>query len=134
MRSWNAVHNKNHLLQIAMKHLAGDAQISFEGALAALGFFELQGIQTEETAVLKRNTEWPRQDFVVASLNPESVQSLIKALGETVPRSVLHIQIARKGKLEFGAYDNFDPQALFLGEAFGDELLNDLIAQGILEL
>jgi hypothetical protein len=70
----------------------------------------------------------------VASLNPESVQSLIKALGGTVPRSVLHIQIARKGKLEFGAYDNFDPQALFLGEAFGDELLNDLIAQGILEL
>jgi len=116
-----------------MNHLAGDAQISFEGALDALGFFELQGIQIEETAILKRNTVWPRQDFVVASLSPESIQSLIKALGGTIPRSVLHIQIAKDGKLEFGAYDNFDPQALFLGEAFSDELLNGLIAQGILE-
>ena len=116
-----------------MKHLAGDAQISFEGALDALGFFELQGIQTEETATLKRNTVWPRQGFVVASLNPESIQPLIKALGGTIPRSVLHIQIAKNGKLEFGAYDNFDPQSLFLGEAFGEEFQNDLIAQGVLE-
>ena len=69
----------------------------------------------------------------MASLNPESIQSLIKALGGTIPRSVLHIQIAKNGKLEFGAYDNFDPQTLFLGEAFSDELLNDLIEQGILE-
>jgi hypothetical protein len=133
MPSWNAVHNKNHLLRAAMKHLAGDAQISFEGALEALGFFELHGIQAEETAILKRNTVWPRQDFVVASLSPESIQSLIKALGGTIPRSVLHIQVPKNGKLEFGAYDNFDPQTLFLGEAFSDELLNDLIAQGILE-
>jgi hypothetical protein len=69
----------------------------------------------------------------VASLNPESIQSLIKALGGTIPRSILHIQIAKNGKLEFGAYDRFDPQALFLGEAFSDEFLNDLIALGILE-
>ena len=40
---------------------------------------------------------------------------ILKAMGGLVPRSVIHVQIEKAGRLEFGAYDNFSPDCLFFG-------------------
>jgi hypothetical protein len=127
------VHFKNQLLFAAMKQLAGNAEISFEGDLSSLGLLAVPGASTHETFVLKRNTMRPRQDFVILPLETNTIGSVQRAMGGTIPKSVLHIQIAKAGRLEFGAYDRFHPSALFFGKALGSDFLDALISKGILE-
>jgi len=115
-----------------MNELAGDAQISFEGDLQTLGILSLPRATTDESNALKRNTLWPKQDYVVLPLLSETVGTVIAAMGETIPHAIIHIQIAKAGKLEFGAYDNFDPQSIFFGRALTQPFLDSLIAEGIL--
>src|ERR1035437_3911064 len=126
------IKNKNRLLLAFMKELAGDAQISFEGDLQALGLLGLPGASTEESNVLKRNTLWPRQDFVVLPLEAQAVGAVIAAIGGTISHAIIHIQIEKAGKLEFGAYDNFHPQSMFFGGAVTQSFLDSLVAEGIL--
>ena len=130
---WIAIHFKNQLLLVVMKHLAGNAEISFEGELSSLGLLVLPGASTEETEVLRRNTIWPRQGYVIVPLTPDTIQPIFRAIGGTIPRGIIHIQIAKDGKLEFGAYDRFHPDALTFGGAFSKEFLDDLVSQGIIE-
>ena len=132
---WKAVHFKNQLLFAVMKRLAGDdVEISFEGDLSSLPLLRMPGASREESNVLKRNTLQPRQDFVILPMGPDAIRSIQSAIGGTIPRSILHIQVSRAGKLEFGAYDRFHPEALFFGESLGDDFLNDQIARGILDM
>jgi hypothetical protein len=130
---WTVVHFKNQLLLRVMKQLAGDAEISFEGDLHSLSLLSALGASTEETDLLKRSTNWPRQDFVILPLEPDTIQSIQRAMGGTIPKSVLHIQIAKAGRLEFGAYDQFHPGALFFGEALSSGFLDALVCDGILK-
>ncbi len=60
------VRDKRRFLVAAMEELAGAARISFEGDLSATNVSKLNGASGEETQVLKRNTLWPKQDFVAA--------------------------------------------------------------------
>jgi len=125
--------DKNRLLRSAMRELAGDAEVSFEGDLKALQLMNLPASSTEETNALKRNTTWPHQDFIVVPLTPLTVEKIIAAMGGTIPRSILHIQIAKAGNLEFGAYDNFAPGMLFLGNATNDSFIDSLKSAGVIE-
>ena len=47
-------------------------------------------------------------------------------------KDIVHIQIEKDGELEFGSYDNFDPECIvcFLGVSV--DLLNSLKDKGIL--
>ena len=132
-RLWIAIHFENRLLLAVMKLLAGNAEISFEGDLSSLGLLDLAGASTNETEILRRNTIWPRQDYVVVPLTPDTIQLIFRAIGGTIPQGIIHIQIAKEGKLEFGAYDRFHPDALTFGEIFRKDFLDDLVSQGILE-
>ena len=116
-----------------MEELAGNAEISFEGDLSALGLLGLPDASTGETASLKRNTQWPKCDLVVLPLTASTVPGIIKALGGTIPRRILHIQIAKDEKLEFGAYDNFHPESLYVGASLSQTFMNSLISEGMLE-
>jgi hypothetical protein len=127
------IRNKNHMLLSVMKELAGDAQISFEGDLRKLHLAEVPSASGEETAVLKRNTLWSKQDFVIVPLEPGGIKSIITAIGGTIPDEIEHIQIAKAGKLEFGAYDNFHPHAIAMGDALGDAFLDSLITEEVLQ-
>jgi hypothetical protein len=71
----------------------------------------------EATAALKRNTLWPKQDFVVVPLEPLASKTIISAIGRTVSGTIIHIQIEKHGLLQSGAYDNFHPQCIFFGSA-----------------
>lgn len=66
---------------------------------------------------LKRNTLRPKQDFVIVLLEPSTVEKIIPAIGGSVPKAILHIQIEKNGVLQFGAYDNFYPECIFFGSA-----------------
>jgi hypothetical protein len=69
-----------------MRELVGTARISFEGDLNATAVAHLAGASADETEILKRNTLWPKQDFVVLPLETDLVGAIIAAIGGTVPR------------------------------------------------
>lgn len=100
-----------------MTELAGAAHVSFEGDLSATRIANSPGASGEETQVLKRNTLRPKQEFVILPLEADLVTAIVSAVGGTVPRSILHIQIEKENRLELGLYDNFAPNASFFGPA-----------------
>jgi hypothetical protein len=117
-----------------MEHLAGDAHISFEGDLSDVVFPEELGGSSEETEVLKRNTLAPRQDFIVLPLKPDTVEPILKVVlrDYRFQNRIVHIQIEREGRLEFGAYDNFDPDGVVCFCGVPDALLDRLMTNGVL--
>jgi hypothetical protein len=127
------VRDKRAFLIAAMQELAGTAHISFEGDLSATTVPRLTGASGNETAVLKRNTLFPPQDFVVLPLEADLVRTIIAAIGGTVSRSILHIQIEKDGRLELGMYDSFDPAASFFGSRLTPEFFDRLSSNGILK-
>jgi len=124
------INDRRLFLVAVMEELAGAAHVSFEGDLSTTKVFDMAGVSKEETPVLKRSTLWPKQDFVVLPLEPNCAKGIITAIGGTVPKSILHIQIEKSGCLEIGLYDNFDPKAMFLGSALTQSLLNRRKSQG----
>jgi hypothetical protein len=126
------VRDKRKFLVAAMEELAGAARISFEGNLSTTSVFKLNGASGDETQVLKRNTLRPKQDFVVLELEPDLVKPIIAAIGGTVPRGILHIQIEKGSHLELGWYDNFNPKASHFGPALTPLFFGKLEAEGIL--
>jgi hypothetical protein len=126
------IRDKRLFLIAVMEELAGTARISFEGDLSATRAFDMAGASKEETPILKRNTLWPQQDFIVLPLETESAKAIIAAIGGTVPKSILHIQIEKSGRLELGLYDNFDPRATFFGLALTPRFLSTLQFEGII--
>ena len=132
MPTWK-VRDKRAVLIAAMQELAGGAHISFEGDLTSTKISGLTGVSGNETAVLKRNTLWPPQDFVVLPLEADLVETITAAIGGTVPRSILHIQIEKDGHLELGLYDNFDPKTSFFGSRLTSEFFDRLASRGIVK-
>ena len=127
------VRDKRRLLAAVAGKLAGDAHISFEGNLRNLALVNFPAATREETSILKRNTTLPRQDFVVLPLEPTVSDRILSAIGATVPRNILHIQIEKAGVLEFAAYDRFDPECVFFGSALQGEFLDSLVIEGLLQ-
>jgi hypothetical protein len=62
-------------------------------------------------------------------LEPATIKHVISAIGGTIARSIIHVQIEKDRKLCFGAYDNFNPEGLFFGDA---RLIDRLVATGLL--
>ena len=59
-------------------------------------------------------------------------KSIISAIGGTVPDAIIHIQIEKNGKLQFGAYDNFHPECIFFGTGVKQAVLETLVSQVIM--
>ena len=57
---------------------------------------------------------------------------VIAALGGVIPRAIIHIQIEKSGRLEFGAYDNFHPECIFFGSAVREAVIERLASQEII--
>jgi hypothetical protein len=126
------VQDERRLLLALMEELAGGAHVSFEGDLQGLTLSSIPGASGEPTVALKRNTLWPKQDFVVVPLEPSMGQKIIAAIGGTVPRAIIHVQIEKDGQLQFGAYDNFHPQCIFFGTGVKEAVLESLVSQSII--
>lgn len=127
------VRNKPALLLALTEKLGGNAHICFEGDLHGFNLDKFPGVSDNETAVLKRNTIWPKQDFLVIPLESSMGQKFLSAMSGAVPQRIIHLQIEKDGVLQFGAYDNFYPECLFFGPAFNQEFLDSLVIRGILK-
>ena len=80
--------DKRRLLLVLMEELSGDAHISFEGDLRGLAVLHLPDASDEPTAALRRNTRWPKQDFVIVPLEPSRGKKIIAAIGGTIPNAI----------------------------------------------
>ena len=128
------VKDRTRLLLAIMQALAGDAQISFEGDLRHFRLSQFAGASQKETAALRRSTFWPKQGFVVVPLEPGTETAILSAISGQVPKRIIHIQIEKEGVLQFGAYDNFNPECLFWGPGLKNSLFDSLTAQEVLEV
>jgi hypothetical protein len=126
------VRDKRRFLAAALAELAGDAQVSFEGDLSMTSLSDVPGASNDETQVLKRGTLWPKQDFVVLPLEVEMVLPIMAAVGGTVPRGLIHVQVQKEGRLQLGLYDNFDPNCIFLGPGLTPSFIATLQEVGVL--
>jgi len=131
-KSWK-VQDKARLLLAIMEELEGAAHISLEGSLRGVRLMSYPGASHQPTAVLKRGTISPEQDFLVIPLGPSVGKEIIAALGGAIPKTVLHIQIEKHGVLEFGAYDNFHPECIFFGSAIRQTTVESLVANEIIQ-
>ena len=129
--SWK-VKDKRRLLLELMDELSGSARISFEGRLGGLRVLRNPDASDQPTQVLKRNTVWPVQDFIIVPLEPGAGRKIMADLGGTIPKSILHIQIEKGGVLQFGAYDGFDPGCIYFGSAVSDSFIESLTTEGII--
>jgi hypothetical protein len=126
------VRDKRRFLVAAMTELAGDAHLSLEGDLNAMPILNLAGASGIETSILKRNTTWPIQDFVVLPLEADLIKAIVAGFGGTVSRRIIHLQIEKNGTLELGLYDNFDPNSSYFGSKLTPEFFTRLESEGIL--
>ena len=131
---WIEARDKPGLILAMMRHLTGNARISLEGELSSLALLEILGGSGDETSVLKRAVTHPRQDFIVVPLEPDTVPLLWTVLSqpEGVTRKILHLQIEKGGRIEFGAYDNVHKNCTRSGPGVGGEFLEDLHRRGVI--
>lgn len=89
---------------------------------------------TEECrSILRRNTTWPLQDFVILPLEDETRDQIREVLHRVgLKRLVWHVQIEKAGEQVFGAYDMFD-NGCWASEAVGKEVLDSLVERGVLK-
>jgi hypothetical protein len=113
-RFWPVAGDKPGLLIAMMRELAGDAHISFEGNLSRCQFLPTLRPSFEETPALRRRTAYPKQDFVVLPLLPESVRPILDLIlpDNRYLDDIIHIQIERAGELQFGSFDQFHHECI----------------------
>jgi hypothetical protein len=108
-------------------------RMSLEGDLSRCAFPNAIVIGREEVGILKRNTLWPRQDFVVLRLEPDTIPRIVKEVRAAgLRRAVIHVQIEHAGVLQLGAYDNFHPECVVTGPGVSPKLLAELKLTGVL--
>jgi hypothetical protein len=127
------VRDKRRFLLAMMEELAGNSHISFEGDLHNLRLGSIPGASEAETVALKRNTLWPKQDFIVLPLEPSMEKAILSAIGGTVPGCIIHVQIEKEGVLQFGAYDTFHPECIYFRSGVRPEFLESMASRGLLK-
>ena len=93
---------------------------------------DVVGASSDETQDLKRNTLWPKQDFIFLPLEAEMVRPIMAAVGGTVPRGLIHVQIQKEGRLQLGLYDNFALDSMFFGPGLTPSFIATMQEAGVL--
>jgi len=58
--------------------------------------------------------------------------SIMSAIGGTVPKAIIHIQIEKSGVLQFAAYDHFHMESIVFGGAVKPAVIESLLTQHVL--
>jgi hypothetical protein len=133
-RYWIVVRDKPGLLRAMMRALAGNANISLEGDLSRCTFPVELRASADETPELRRQTTYPVQDFLVLPLEPHTVQPILDVVlpDRRFMDDIVHIQIERDGRLEFGSYDQFHPECIVCFHGVSTDLLSRLEKSGVI--
>ena len=107
--------------------------MSVEGDRSRCRFTDDLVLSRDAIGTLNRNTIWPRLDFIVLRLEPETVAPILKqAMSAGIKRGIRHIQIESNGMKQLGAYDNFDPECVVTGSQVSPGLLEAMKVAGII--
>jgi hypothetical protein len=79
-RYWSVARDKPGLLIAMMREFAGDVHISFEGDLSRCPLPPTLRPSSEETPSLRRHTAYPKQDFIVLPLSPNTVRPILDVI------------------------------------------------------
>ena len=133
-RYWIVARDKPGLLIAMMRALAGSAHISFEGDLSRCVFPPELDPSAYETPTLKRQTLVPKLGFVVLPLSPDVVQPILDVVlpDRRFMNDIIHIQIEKSGRLEFGSYDSFHPECIVCFLGVGTDFLDALRDRGVI--
>lgn len=139
-RLWLDPKDKPGLLLAFMREFSGiDSWVSFEGYLTETPLVGLPGASSQETETLQRQgVSKPATDFIVAPLTADAISiirpEIYRAGGLTDPARIIHVQIAKNGRLLFGGYDNFHRECIIaydcVPRAFLDELVRLSLIRG----
>lgn len=124
--------DKPSLLFAMMRTFASEqSRIAFEGNLASSELFKLEGASHDEVGALRRATTAPQLDFLVLRLLPTRVPEIEKAIRSKIAfsgyKGIIHVQIAVKDEIVFGAFDNFGRESVVVNGAISPDLLDDLV-------
>ncbi len=128
-----AARDKPGLLAAMMRHLAGDAYISFEGDLHRIDWEGVIAVDESQSS-LRRATLTPELDFVILPLTVETQPLIWAAVSKgdhLADDGIIHTQIEQGGRLAFGAYDNFHADCVS-GPAVPRSLLERLKESGVI--
>jgi hypothetical protein len=132
MTHWLHVRDRPAFLRRLMEEFVG-GRMSLEGDLSKCNFPDDMVLAREEASILKRNTLFPRQDFVILRLEPDTIAPIFKGvMAAGLSRAILHVQIEREGVLQLGAYDNFHAKCVVTGPDVSAALLSELQSVGVL--
>src|SRR5215475_8169978 len=116
---WLVACDKPALLTLMMRFLAGDAHISFEGDLSHCDFPASIPRIAEQQSTLRRQTAYPKLDFVTLALEPDTIRPILDVVlpCRRCLDDIIHIQIEKRRELQFGSYDQFHHECVvcFLG-------------------
>jgi hypothetical protein len=108
-------------------------RMSLEGDLSKCKFTDEMVTARDEVGLLKRNTLYPREDFIVLHLSPANIAPMFKELlAAGLSRAIIHVQIEHGGVLQLGAYDNFHPDCVVAGPGVSEVLLAELKSKHVL--
>jgi hypothetical protein len=124
--------DKPSLLFSMMRTFASEqSSIAFEGNLASSELFTIEGGSHDEVGVLRRVTTAPQLDFLVLPLLPTRLPETEKAIRSKIAfsgyKGIIHVQIAVKDEIVFGAYDNFGRESVVVNDAISPDVLDDLV-------
>lgn len=108
--------------------------MSLKGDLSTCEFPDSAIVSHDEVGVLKRNTIWPKQEFIILQLSPDTVGPIIEQImAAGLSRRIIHLQIERDGEILLGAYDNFHRECVVTGPQVSPELLNELQSDRVIK-
>ena len=115
-----------------MVEFAG-GRMSLEGDLSKCKFTDDLSVAREAVGLLKRQTLYPRQDFVVLRLEPATIAPIFrKIVTAGLTRAIIHVQIEYRDLLQLVACDNFHPECVVTGPGVSGALLSELTSKSIL--
>jgi hypothetical protein len=112
----------------------GDAHMSLEGDLSNLRWSGRRQVDPRIGVLLRRNTLWPKQDYVILPLEEDTLVEIKERVLPVVglAKKVLHVQIEQHRESVFGAYDEFDDDCVWVASRVGPEFLDRLKQDGCL--
>jgi hypothetical protein len=117
-----------------MRFLAGAARISFEGNLSNCKFPTTIPSATEEDSILQRQTVTPWQDFIILPIEHDTIRPILDVVlpNNRYVEDILHIQIEKRGELQFGCYDQFHDDCIVCFLGVPTQFLDELKQTGVI--
>jgi hypothetical protein len=118
-----------------MRYLAGDAQMSFEGTFDGSKLPESIARIAEDQSRLKPCSIYREFPFVIVALEPTTIKPILDTIlpNNLFMENIIHLQIAKSGKIQFGCYDNFHPDCITAYSSVSPEFLDELLHRGIIK-